>query len=201
MSAMTIEELYAYLSTPAFQRTEGSVFYNYYIYQYPAKDEYKIRADIQAVTSQLQRPTACINALALDLFTTFCAYLRGKPFGPQSYFDVMVEDELTQPAEVMTQLCYEASSDDFIRYVSEVIHDHMSREDHLRKPYVFIYGIGKMFPYLRTNVFLTRYERYNEPERYKLILFYPGSQDGNTFSLFGTLSDTHTYRAIMLVNK
>ena len=102
---------------------------------------------------------------------------------------------------VTTELTSEANSDNFIRFVNEKIKEHMALNDGLNKPYVFIHGIGKMFPYLRTNVFLTRYEKYNDPSSYRIILFYPGHQEGNSFSLFDTLEDAHTYRAILLVNK
>ena len=59
---------------------------------------------------------------------------------------------------------------------------------------------GSMYPYFRVNEFLTRYENFNETSRYKIIVFYPGQQDGNTFRLFGLLPDTHTYRANLLLN-
>jgi hypothetical protein len=32
-------------------------------------------------------------------------------------------------------------------------------------------------------------------------VFYPGQQDGNSFRLFNTLQDNHTYRAILLLNE
>ena len=78
---------------------------------------------------------------------------------------------------------------------------HINSNNGYKHPYVFVHGIGKMFPYLRTNVFLTRYEKYNDTSRYKIILFYPGHQEGNSFSLFDTLEDAHTYRATLLVNQ
>lgn len=102
---------------------------------------------------------------------------------------------------VTAELTNEANSDNFISYVHDRIDEYLRINDGLNKPYIFIYGIGKMFPYLRTNVFLTHYEKYNDTSRYKIILFYPGHQEGNSFSLFDTLEDAHTYRATLLVNK
>ena len=68
-------------------------------------------------------------------------------------------------------------------------------------PYVFVYGIGKMYPYMRSNEFLTAYEEFNDTSKYKIILFYPGHREGNSFVLFDTLHDQHSYRAILLVNE
>ena len=174
---MSIEELYDYLCSPQFlDEKSGNIFYNYYIYQYPACDEY-------------------------DLFTVFCDYLRKEKFGDTSLLEDTLEGDKVHPDLVTEELTAEANSDSFVSYVRDRILEHMEQNDGLKKPYVFIHGIGKMFPYLRTNVFLTRYEKYNDPSSYRIILFYPGHQDGNSFSLFDTLEDAHTYRAILLINK
>lgn len=44
---MTIKELDDKLNSPGFQDTEnGDLFYNFFIYQYPAEKEYDIRKQI-----------------------------------------------------------------------------------------------------------------------------------------------------------
>ena len=202
MKNMTIQELYDYLNSPEFQNVKsGNIFYNYYIYQYPASQEYKMRRDILDFKDKLERPASFVNAMILDLFTVFCDYLRAEKFGDTSLLYDTLEEDKTHPDMVTQELTTEANSDSFIHYVSQRIEDHMAQNDGLNKPYVFIHGVGKMFPYLRTNVFLTKYEKYNDTSRYKIILFYPGHQEGNSFSLFDTLPDSHTYRATLLVNK
>lgn len=202
MKSMSIQELYDHLNSPEFQNVKsGNIFYNYYIYQYPAAQEYEMRRQLVVFKQNLERPTSFVNAMLLDLFQVFCDYLKAEKFGPDSLFDVTLEDDRTQPDMVTAELTNEANSDNFISYVHGRISRHLDENDGLNKPYIFIYGIGKMFPYLRTNVFLTRYEKYNDTSRYKIILFYPGHQEGNSFSLFDTLDDAHTYRATLLVNK
>jgi hypothetical protein len=57
-----------------------------------------------------------------------------------------------------------------------------------------------MYPYLRVNEFLALYEDYNDTGKYKIIVFYPGHRDQNSFKLFDTLQDNHTYRATLLIN-
>lgn len=180
---------------------EGNIFYNYYIYQYPAKDEYKMRRDILSFKERLERPSNYINAMVLDLFAVFCDYLKSEKFGDASLYDDTLEEEKTSPDMVTEELTTEANSDQFIQYVNQRILRHKAENTGLKTPYVFIHGIGKIFPYLRTNVFLTLYEKYNDTSSYKIILFYPGHQEGNTFSLFDSLEDSHTYRATLLVNK
>lgn len=201
MTNMSIEQLYEYLNSPEFQKADGNIFYNYYIYQYPASQEYTMRKQVMEFKEKLERPTTYINAMPLDLFQVFCEYLESEKFGDKTLLEDTLEEDKTHPDMVTTELTTEANSDNFIRYVSGRIKEYISQNDGLNHPYIFIYGIGKMFPYLRTNVFLTRYEKYNDTSLYKIILFYPGHQEGNSFSLFDSLPDSHTYRAILLVNK
>ena len=201
MTHMTIEQLYDYLNSPDFQKTDGNIFYNYYIYQYPASKEYLMRQQIVDFKEKLERPTTYINAMILDLFQVFCDYLSEEKFGDRSLLEDTLEEDRLHPDMVTTELTTEANSDNFIHYVNERIKAHITQNDGLNHPYVLVHGIGKMFPYPRTNVFLTRYVQYNDTSLYKIILFYPGHQEGNSFSLFDTLPDSHTYRAILLVNK
>lgn len=45
---MTVDELYEKLSSPAFQDPKnGDLFYNFFVYQYPARKEYAIRQQIK----------------------------------------------------------------------------------------------------------------------------------------------------------
>lgn len=204
MRSMTVEELYEYLRSPQFlDAKSGNIFYNYYIYQYPADTEYSMRRQIIDFKERLERPTSFEDAMVLDLFEVFCDYLRSEQFGDQTLLEDTFEEDKTNPETVTKELTDEANSDAFIRFVYERIKEHITTPspDDKIKTLIFVHGIGKMFPYLRTNVFLTRYEKYNDPNSYKIVLFYPGHQEGNSFSLFDRLDDAHTYRAILLVNK
>ncbi len=202
MKRMTPEQLYNYLNSPEFQNTDGNMCYNYNVYQYPANEEYSMRRNILEFKELLERPSTYIKAMTLDLFEAFCDYLHGEPFGNTTLLSEALEGDKTSPDLVTEELTTEANSDYFMQYINELIEKHLSAiDDGLRRPYIFVYGIGKMFPYLRANVFLTKYEPYNETSRYKIILFYPGHQEGNSFSLFDCLTDSHTYRATLLVNK
>lgn len=67
MKRMTVDELYEYLCSPLFlDEKSGNIFYNYYIYQYPASQEYEMRRQIQEFKQKLERPTNFVNALVLD---------------------------------------------------------------------------------------------------------------------------------------
>ena len=202
MSSITIPQLYDYLCSPHFKdEKSGNIFYNYYIYQYQANKEYEMRQQIHEFKEKLERPSNFVNALIIDLFSVFCEYLKEEQFGDQSLFEMTLEEEKAGSNTTTEELMHEANSDEFLAFVHSKIMNHIQSNDGYKHPYIFVHGIGKMFPYLRCNVFLTSYEKYNKSDLYKIILFYPGHQEGNSFSLFDTLHDDHTYRAILLVNE
>ncbi len=200
---MTIDELYEKLSSRQFQdTTNGDLFYNYFVYQYPAEKEYEIRQQIKEFKEQLSRPVNNVDVLTMNLFEEFSHFLDGQSFGKMhpSYLQYLIEKDSVNPDNVTKTLTNKANSDAFYEYVHNRIIQHKSIKDEKKRPYIFLYGIGSMYPYLRTNVFLTNYEKYNQSNNYKLIVFYPGSVDKNTYHLFGMLNDEHTYRATLLIN-
>ena len=203
---MTVEELYEKLCSPAFQDPKnGDLFYNFFVFQYPAKDEYEIKRQIAAFKENLKRPSNFMDALPLNLFEEFCNFLDQKKFlRHPSMLKYQLDKEQADPSKAKnTQdtLTRNAHSPEFVQYIHQRIIDHITIKDQYRRPYVFLYGIGSMFPYLRVNEFLALYEDYNDTGKYKIIVFYPGHRDQNSFRLFDTLPDNHTYRATLLINE
>lgn len=201
---MTVEELYEKLCSPAFQDPKnGDLFYNFFVFQYPAKDEYEIKRQIAAFKENLKRPSNFMDALPLNLFEEFYNFLDGQSFGNQnpSLLKFLLDMEEKSPENIQKVLTQQANSPKFYEYIHQRIMEHIHTDDDMKRGYIFVYGIGDMFPYLRTNVFLTNYERYNQTDKYKLIIFYPGHRVDNSFSLFDLLDDSNTYRATLLLNE
>ena len=203
MKPMTVEQLYEKLCSKKFQDTQsGDLFYNFFVYLYPADKEFEMREQIEDIKENIKRPVNNVDVLTMDIFEEFCRFMDGQSFGKHpSYLNYMLEKDESRPDDVTKALLLKANSDDFMLYIHNRIMEHVSKVDEYIRPYVFLYGLGNIYPYLRTSNLLNRYERYNRSERYKIILFYPGDQDGATFKLFGDLEDNHTYRAIVLMNE
>ena len=204
MRNMTIEELYEKLSSKEFQDTEhGDIFYNFYLFQYEASQEYAVRKQIEVFRANLSRPTNYLDVLAINMFDEFCSFLDSKPFGklhPSQLYYFIEKDKGGNHDGVQQSLTAKANSREFCEHIHNKIMEHVNAEGENKKPYVFLYGMGSMFPYLRTNAFLTQYEEFNKTSKYKIIVFYPGNSVENSFSLFGSINDQHTYRAIKLIN-
>ena len=113
----------------------------------------------------------------------------------------LLNKDETEHDAVTKSLRGRANDDPFLAFIHRRIMEHISIKDDKIRPYIFLYGIGSMFPYLRTNAFLTNYEKYNQSSNYKIIVFYPGVIEDNNYHLFGLLNDDHTYRATLLINE
>lgn len=203
MNKMTLDQLYNTLCSDDFKNTENDIFYNFYIFQYEPEKEYEMRRQIVDFKAKLIRPVNFVDVLTIDLFQEFCNFLDSISFGKKhpSYLKYMLEKDEIDHEAVTKTLTNKANSQPFYQYIHERIMEHISIEDDKLRPYVFLYGIGAMYPYLRTNVFLSSYEQYNKSNKYKIIVFYPGEKDGNSFRLFNRIDDQHTYRATLLINE
>lgn len=203
MKEMTVQQLHEKLSSKEFQNPEnGDLFYNYFVFQYDASKEHEMRQQIKEFKENFKRPTNYVDILTLDLFAEFCNYLNSISFGRHpSYLNYLFEKDGSDHDAVLKNLTIKANQQQFYEYIHNRIMEHVSIEDELIRPYVFVYGIGDMYPHLRTNNFLTNYEQFNKTSKYKLIVFYPGHVEGNNYSLFDALHDEHTYRATLLLNE
>lgn len=203
---MTIRELDQKLNSPGFQDPEnGDLFYNYFIYQYPAEKEYEIRKQINDFKADLSRPTNYIEVLVLDMFKEFCDFLNQTSFLKNpSLLQYLLKKEKDKPDKaenVQNTLSRYAHSQDFLAFIHKRIMDHKAQNDGMKRPYIFLHGIGSMYPYLRVNEFLAAYEDFNRTNEYKVIVFYPGNREDNSYKLFHRLHDSNTYRATLLINE
>lgn len=202
MIPMTVEQLYEKLCSKAFQDTQSNLFYNFFVYLYQADKEFEMREQIDRIKDNIKRPVNNVDVLNLDIFEEFCQFMDKQSFGKHpSYLEYILDKDRTKPDDVTRALQLKANSDAFMKYLHDKIMEHVNKIDEYIRPYVFMYGLGNIYPYLRTSNLLNRYEPYNRSERYKIILFYPGDQSGSSFNLFGDLEDNHTYRAIVLMNE
>ena len=63
---------------------------------------------------------------------------------------------------------------------------------------VFLTGIGKCYPLLRSHKVLNNL--HQAMDRVPVVMFYPGKYDGQELVLFGSIKDDNYYRAFRLVD-
>lgn len=199
---MTVDELYKKLSDPNFQDTEnGDLFYNFFVFQYDPDKEYEIQRQIQELKDSLERPNNFIDLLALDIYEEFISFLKGQEIWGTSFLEEVLNTDKVDPEGATKMLTEQANSEDFLKQLHQKILAHKAIDDDKDRPFIIFYGMGKMYPYLRTSTLLAKYEQYNLSNEYKIIVFYPGKKDGNSYRLFDRLYDQNTYRATLLLNE
>ncbi|HLR21767.1 MAG TPA: DUF1788 domain-containing protein [Tissierellaceae bacterium] len=62
---------------------------------------------------------------------------------------------------------------------------------------VFITGVGKIFPFVRSHRILNKLHLVFD--RIPVVLFYPGEYDGQSLILFSEFKDENYYRAFPLI--
>ncbi len=198
---MTVDELYKKLSDPGFQDTEnGDLFYNFYVFQYDPEKEYEIQRQIQDLKDSLERPNNFIDLLALDIYEEFIEFLKEQEIWGATFLEEVLNTDKVDPDGATKMLTEQANSEEFLKRLHEKILAHKKIDDDKQRPFIIFYGMGKMYPYLRTSTMLAKYEQYNLSSEYKIIVFYPGQKDGNSYRLFNRLYDQNTYRATLLLN-
>ena len=196
---MTIKELYDLLCDKSFQDpATGYLFFPAYMYLYEPEDEYAIRQEIASMKDRLVRPTDFVDVLALNIFDEFCNYLKTQKWGATNWLQFILSEEAKNHQSVQTTLRQKANDKKFCAFLNNKIQAHKNEVSDLKKSYVFVYGFGQIFPYLRASKFMNLFEQYIKD--YKIILFYPGNADKN-YNMFKVLNDEHLYRAIKLINQ
>jgi hypothetical protein len=196
---MTIKELYDLLCDKSFQEpATGYLFFPAYMYLYEPENEYLIREEIASMKDRLVRPTDFVDVLDLNIFNEFCNYLKTQKWGSTNWLHFILSEEAQNYQSVQRTLRQKANDNKFCTFLNNKIQLHINEVSDLKKSYVFIYGFGQIFPYLRASKFMNLFEQYIKG--YKIILFYPGNADKN-YNLFKVLNDEHLYRAIKLINQ
>ncbi|MDN6161755.1 MAG: DUF1788 domain-containing protein, partial [Atopostipes sp.] len=77
----------------------------------------------------------------------------------------------------------------FTEYIEENTSEHAV---------VFVTGVGKIFPFVRSHDILNRL--HQTFDRLPVVLFYPGTYDGQSLMLFSEFKDDNYYRALPLIS-
>ncbi len=181
---MNLDELKNYIQTrdlTSAARAAGHL--PVYLYAYPAEREDIFTAELRGMVSNLT--IAGKTVLHRDLFDLTLDLLREEGVLDQL---IVVEPE-SEKGEVIGLI------DDVANLESKLL-PHLKREmDDLSASVLLLSGLGKCYPFLRAKKLVTALESGlgDKP----VILFFPGSYDGWSLMLFGTLPE-HSYRAINL---
>ena len=161
----------------------------YYVFDYDAEDELIVRNYLDKYIKNFNDQMHDISIKSFDLYDIFIDYIDNEGF-LETIYEMEEEDGFDYVQDVLTDL-FQMDSDEDNYIVNYIIEN--TPEDCV----VFISGIGKIYPFIRSHIILNKLHLVFD--RVPVVLFYPGRYDGNTLILFSEFEDNNYYRAFPLV--
>lgn len=182
-----VEEI---IKKPSFRQNKGlGNEVGYYIFDYPAEKELLIRERVAYIQNKYENSPDGFRVVVFDLYDIIINTLATK-----GYIDKTIEMEKKKGLDRVVKAVgntMRITSDDslIVNYIKENTPDNSV---------VFLIGIGKCFPLLRSHTVLNNLHQVID--RVPIVMFYPGVYDGQELILFGEIKDDNYYRAFKLVD-
>ena len=161
---------------------------SYYVFDYDPKDEILVREYIDKLVKKDKE------------------FGDGYKLKVYDVYDLMIE---LLESEGYLEDCFEMEKNDGMNYLVESVNDLLRMNDDSNyfteyieentpeKAIVFLTGVGKIFPFVRSHKILNNLHQIFD--RSPVVMFYPGKYDGHSLELFGEFKDDNYYRAFPLI--
>ena len=160
----------------------------FWIFDYPPEEEMAMRAWLADVIEPgLRKQVPAVRFQTVDLFQLVVDLLDERKL-----FDKACEMQANKgDAAVLASLRSVLKEDRLAARMTEKL--DVSQLDLL-----IVKGVGAVYPLLRTHTLLSALHPHMRDT--PLLMLYPGTYNGQSLSLFNTLSDDNYYRAFRLVS-
>lgn len=181
-----VEEM---IARPSFRENKGlGNEVGYYIFDYPPKDELAIRSRIEYIRKKYEDSSDGFQVVVFDLYDIMIEILKEKGY-LEKCFELERNKGLDRVIRAVGNTLRITDADSLIvKYIQERTPDNSV---------VFIIGIGKCYPLLRSHTVLNNLHQVID--KVPVVMFYPGKYDGQELILFGEVKDDNYYRAFKLV--
>ncbi len=160
----------------------------YYVFDYEPCDELVIRDKIKALKKKNNPEADGFQIVEYDLYEMVIGILEEK-----GYIDKCIKFEEEKGMEYLytavTKMLRLTNDDNLI--VTKIL------ESTPKDAVVFLTGVGKVFPFVRSHNVLNNLHQVLDSV--PVVMFYPGTWNGQSLSLFGTITDGNYYRAFPLI--
>lgn len=182
-----VEEM---IKRPSFRENKGlGNEVGYYIFDYPAEKELIVRERINYIRKKNESSIEKYKIVVFDLYDITISILKEK-----GYLEKCYDFERKYGFERIVK-----SVGNMLRITSSnsLIIQHI-KANTPEKAIIFIIGIGKCYPILRSHTLLNNLHQVIDDV--PVVMFYPGNYDGQELVLFGEIKDDNYYRAFKLVD-
>ena len=160
----------------------------YYVFDYEACDELIMRQKIKDLLARNNPETDGFQIVEYDIYKLILSILEER-----GYVDKCIRFEKEKGREYL----YNAISKLLRLTTDNNLIVNRIMENTPENSVVFLTGIGKVYPFVRAHNVLNNLHQVFD--KVPVIMFYPGNWNGQSLSLFGTISDGNYYRAFPLI--
>ena len=178
------------IQTESFRRNKGlGNEVGYYIFDYPPEKELVVRERIAYMQGKNNRGTDGFELKVFDLYDLVIDILEAEGFLEQCF--------RFEQKKGMERIIKAVGNLLRINDENSLIVKHI-QENTPADAVVFLTGIGKCYPILRSHKVLNNL--HQAIDRVPVVLFFPGKYDGQELVLFSEIKDDNYYRAFKLVD-
>ena len=161
---------------------------SYYVFDYDPKDEILVREYIDKLVKKDKEFGDGYKLKVYDVYDLMIELLESEGY-LEDCFEMEKNDGMNYLVESVNDLLrMNDDSNYFAEYIEENTHE---------KAIVFLTGVGKIFPFVRSHKILNNLHQIFD--RSPVVMFYPGKYDGQSLELFGEFKDDNYYRAFPLI--
>ena len=184
-----LDEMEAAIKKPSFRQSSGRANeVNYWVFDYPPEYELEVRERVEYLKKKNQKGVDGFELVVFDLYDIIMDYLEKEDFLEQCY-----RFEKRRGLDRITKAVNSAMKiNDDDSYIVQYIRDHTPEN-----AVVFLMGIGKCYPLLRSHKVLNNL--HQAFVRVPVVMFFPGTYDEQELVLFNEIKDDNYYRAFRLV--
>lgn len=184
-----LDKAEAMIQKPSFRQNKGlGNEVGYYIFDYLPEQELLVRERVEYIRRKNEQSDDEYRIVVFDLYEIMIEILKKKGYLEKCYeFEKKRGlDRITKAVGNMLRITAKDSL--IVNYIRERIPE---------KAVVFLVGIGKCYPILRSHTVLNNL--HQAIDHVPVVMFYPGKYDGQELILFGEIKDDNYYRAFKLV--
>lgn len=191
---MTVEEKFnlaeAKIRQPRFLENRGmGNEVGYYIFDYDPAQELQVRNWVAEMKAKYDDRNAGFRIVEHDLYNIVIGILKQKGY-LEKCFDMEEKRGLPKVcAAIASSIRITSDENLIIKYIRERLEPNTV---------IFLTGIGKCYPFLRSHNVLNN--MHTLIDEVPVVMFYPGRFSGLDLNLFGEIDDNNYYRAFRLVD-
>lgn len=184
-----LDEMEAAIRKPSFCQSSGRANeVNYWVFDYPPERELEVRERIEYLKNKNQKGTDGFELVIFDLYDIVIDFLEKKNFMEKCY-DFEKKRGIERIVKAVNN-SMKINDDDSL--VVQYIRDNTPEN-----AIVFLTGIGKCYPILRSHKVLNNL--HQAFVRVPVVMFFPGTYNEQELILFNEIKDDNYYRAFRLV--